>query len=293
MPVFNSLKSWLAGRVLLCCFSLVSATTITAQEGITVIIRSDDMGFCHAVNEACMKVYKDGISRSVEILAPSPWFMETVNLLKDEPGYDVGVHLCLTSEWDNIRWRPLTNVPGLVDADGYFPKWIWKNNNKPDDDYLLKRTVNIEEVEKELRAQIELVKKYLPRVSHLSNHMGLNDANTEVGALIKRLAAEYGLFVGFPDEAKPIRGFGGFGKSPAQKAKELAGMLRALTPGVYYLVDHPGYDNAEMQKINQDNHQNVAYDRYGVTVAFTSPEVKKVINEKKIRLVSIKEAFTR
>jgi len=293
MTIFNFLKLGLRSRVFVSCFLLVAATTLTAQDGITVIIRSDDMGFCHAVNDACMKVYKDGISRSVEILAPSPWFMETVNLLKDETGYDVGVHLCLTSEWDNIRWRPLTNVPGLVDVDGYFPKWIWKNKNKPGDDYLLSRPVNIEEVEKELRAQIVLVKKYLPRVSHLSNHMGVDDANAEVGALIKRLASEYGLFLDFPAEAKPIRGFGGSGKSPAQKSKELAGLLRALTPGVYYLVDHPGYDNAEMQKINQGNQQNVAYDRYGVTVAFTSPEVKKVIKEKKIRLVSIKEAFTK
>jgi hypothetical protein len=31
---------------------------------------------------------------------------------------DVGVPL--TSEWENIKWRPLTHAPSIVDEDGYF-----------------------------------------------------------------------------------------------------------------------------------------------------------------------------
>ncbi|WP_052308883.1 ChbG/HpnK family deacetylase [Runella slithyformis] len=65
---------------------------------IRLIVRSDDIGFCHTANEACMKVYTDGISRSVEIPAIVPWFMKAVKMLKARPEYDVGVHLCLTAE---------------------------------------------------------------------------------------------------------------------------------------------------------------------------------------------------
>ena len=44
---------------------------------------------------------------------------EAVRLLKENPGLDVGVHLALTSEWDNVKWRPLTAAPSIVDEDGY------------------------------------------------------------------------------------------------------------------------------------------------------------------------------
>jgi len=43
-----------------------------------------------------------------------------VKLLSENPGLDVGIHLVLTSEWANMKWRPLTHAPSLVDADGYF-----------------------------------------------------------------------------------------------------------------------------------------------------------------------------
>ena len=47
-------------------------------------------------------------------------FLEAVQMLKENPGLDVGVHLTLNSEWENIKWGPLTNAPSLVDANGHF-----------------------------------------------------------------------------------------------------------------------------------------------------------------------------
>src|SRR5690349_3157945 len=94
---------------------------------IRLIIRGDDMGFSHSGNEALIKTYKEGIERSIEVIVPSPWFPEAVKLLQQNPGVDVGIHLVLTSEWDNVKWRPLTDCPSLKDSNGYFYPMIWPN----------------------------------------------------------------------------------------------------------------------------------------------------------------------
>ncbi len=288
MKIFLTAFKKLSFVIFFLCFHLAHAQS---PSGIKLIVRSDDMGFCHAVNKACIDVYQHGISRSVEVLAPTPWFMEAVTLLKENPGFDVGVHLCLTSEWTNLRWRPLTNAPSLVDADGYFPHFIWKNNADTASAYLLQKNINIAEVEAEFRAQIELVKKYLPQVSHLSAHMGSNDANTAIKSLVNRLAVEYNLPIDLPAGVKYINNFGGSKKSPLQKEQQLANILDTLSNGIYCLVEHPGIDGEEMQSLFHKGYENVGYDRGGVTKAFTSKLVRAVIERRKIQLVSIKDVL--
>jgi chitin disaccharide deacetylase len=46
-----------------------------------------------------------------------------------------------------------------------------------------------------------------------------------------------------------------------------------------------------MKGVGHEGYENVAYDREGVTRAFTSAAVKKVIAERNIKLISIKEAL--
>lgn len=102
-------------------FVPVSGPTARADDGeIQLLVRADDMGVAQAVNEACIQSYREGIVRSVEVIVPGPWFLDAVRLLQENPELDVGVHLALTSEWERVKWRPLTHAPSLVDADGYF-----------------------------------------------------------------------------------------------------------------------------------------------------------------------------
>src|SRR5882762_3291634 len=96
-----------------------------------LIVRGDDMGYTHSGNEAIIRSYKDGIEKSVEVIVASPWFPEAVKLLQQNPGIDVGVHLAITSEWDNIKWRPLSDCPSIVNADGYFYPMVSPNKNYP------------------------------------------------------------------------------------------------------------------------------------------------------------------
>src|SRR3982751_1129935 len=98
----------------------VTPVPASAPGEIRLVVREDDMGVAQAVNEACIQCYREGIARSVEVIVPGPWFLDAVRMLKENPGLDVGVHLCLTSEWARVKWRPITRAPSLVDPDGYF-----------------------------------------------------------------------------------------------------------------------------------------------------------------------------
>jgi predicted glycoside hydrolase/deacetylase ChbG (UPF0249 family) len=84
------------------------------NEEIRIVFRADDIGSSHTANLACIDAYKNGVARSVEIMVPCAWFLEAVKMLKEVPGYDVGIHLTMTSEWENIKWGPITNAPSLA-----------------------------------------------------------------------------------------------------------------------------------------------------------------------------------
>ena len=90
------------------------------SEAIRLIVRGDDIGSSHAANGACIRCYRDGIVRSVEVMVSAPWFNEAARMLNENPQLDVGVHLTLTSEWENCKWGPLTEAPSLVDEQGHF-----------------------------------------------------------------------------------------------------------------------------------------------------------------------------
>ena len=126
-------------------------------------------------------------------MVPCGWFPEAVKMLNENPGLDVGVHVVLTSEWENIKWRPLTDSPSLTDADGYFYPTIWSRKGAPPGTALREANWKIEEIEKEMRAQIELAMRKIPHVSHLTCHMGCSGWDPKVRELWTRLAKEYKL----------------------------------------------------------------------------------------------------
>ena len=258
---------------------------------IRLIVRGDDMGFSHSGNEALIKCYREGIETSIEVIAPSPWFPEAVRMLqeKENLGVDVGVHLALTAEWDNVKWRPLTACPSLVDADGYFFPMVRPNKNYPGRS-LAENKWRIDEVERELRAQIALVLKHVPRASHVSAHMGCTGLSPEVATMSRRIANSAGVDIDLAEHGvKTVRN--AFPKgSPAER---LAGCLKAfesLEPGnTYWCIEHPGLDTPELRAISHIGYENVAEDRQGVTDVWTHPQVKALIKARGIQLIGYRD----
>jgi chitin disaccharide deacetylase len=264
-----------------------------ASNEVRLLVRGDDMGMATAINHACIETYREGIVRSVEIMVPCPWFLEAVRLLQENPNLDVGIHLTLTSEWENLKWRPLTHAPSLVDADGYFFPMVWPNPNLPPKTSLRESSWTLAEVEAELRAQIETALRHLPRISHLSAHMGFTGLDPSVAALVRTLAKEYNLEA--ETEGEPLKRFPGWGRtrSATERIAHFVKTLDSLEPGTYLFIEHPAYDVPEMQALGHKGYEDVAADRAAVTAVFTSPEVKAAIQRNGIRLISYQDLSPR
>ena len=134
-------------------------------EGAKVVIfHIDDAGMCHDANLGTIEALENGVSTSTSIMMPCSWVPEFAAYLKEHPDVDAGIHLTLTSEWDNYRWGPLAGkaaVPSLCDAQGC----LWGNVQD-----VLKHGL-AEEVEVEIRAQIDRALEMGLKPTHLDSHM--------------------------------------------------------------------------------------------------------------------------
>lgn len=272
--------------LLLTAIALCFMETYAQQKPARLIVRGDDMGFSHSGNEALIKSFKDGIETSIEVIVPSPWFPEAVKMLEANPSVDVGIHIALTSEWDNVKYRPLTNSPTLRDKDGYFFPFIYPNKNYPGQ-ALAENSPSMEDIEREIRAQIELAMKKIPRISHLSSHMGCYQMSPEVKAIAKKLAKEFNVDIEPAEFNVKNVSYSGPKETSEQKVQGFIKMLEGLKPGETYLfVDHPGLDSPELQAIHHIGYENVATDRQGVTDAWTDKRVKEAIKKLNVQLIS-------
>lgn len=263
-----------------------------AQTGgeIRLIAQGDDMGAAHGINTGTLRAYKEGILRATNVLMPGGWVPEAAAMLAANPGLDVGVHLTLTSEWETVRWRPLTNAPSLTDAQGYLfrsvePRTHWTLGNWPAGSSLLEGKPSLGDVEKELRAQIELARKMFPRLTYLSTHMGFGAAAPEIPALVTRLAKEYGLVTARDLGIRPLGKVWEPMDLPGVRAEKLAAKLAALGPGTWLMVEHCATDTAEIQALRED----VPFDRSGVVAAWTHPKVLEAVRKRGIRLTNYRE----
>ncbi len=283
------MKYFLLPLLILLCASVTHAQ----QKAARLIIRGDDMGYSHAGNEAIIQSYKNGIEQSIEVIVPSPWFPEAVKMLAANPGVDVGIHLAITSEWDNIKWRPLSDCPSLKDVDGYFYPMVYPNKNYPGK-AINENNWKLADVEREFRAQIELGLKNIPRISHISAHMGCTGISDSVKAMVKKLAKEYKIDIDPQELNVKYAGYDGPHATAAEKIQSFIKMLDKLEAGNTYLfVDHPGLNTDELKAIHHIGYEDVAADRQGVTDLFTSEQVKAAIKKKNIQLISYKEITSR
>ena len=261
-------------------------TETNPAEGIKLIVRGDDLGFCHSANLAFEKVFREGILTSAEIMVPPPWFNEAVGIVKRNPKLDVGVHLVLTSEWQFYSWKPvlpITEVPSLVNDDGYF---------FPSTSSFLAAKPKLAEIERELRAQIELVLKKGVTISHLSAHMFTATSTPKLKAIAKKLAKEYDLLISGYIGEKRKEWFPTYSVLPQEKGRVLAGALEKLSPGIWLIGNHPGLDTSEMRAMKDMNPtglRNVAAHREAETKALTSKKIKRIVKKKGIKLISYRD----
>ncbi len=130
-----------------------------------IVLHVDDAGMSYEANRGTTRAMEEGIATSTSVMMPCGWVPQFMTYLKQHPTLDVGVHLTLTSEWDNYRWSPLAGkptVPGLHDEQGAF----WHSVAQ------VVQHATPDEVEAEMRVQIARFRAFGMEPTHLDSHMG-------------------------------------------------------------------------------------------------------------------------
>jgi predicted glycoside hydrolase/deacetylase ChbG (UPF0249 family) len=254
-------------------------------EQVYLIIRTDDAGMSHSVNMALEKLIASGFPVSVSVMFPTPWYQETVDILKRHPEVSVGIHLTLNSEWKNYRWGPVlgrTAVPSLVDADGYF---------FPSADALQQNHPDLKQVENELRAQIDRARRSGLKIDYVDYHMGTAVRYPEFREITERLANEYRL--GMSQYFGDTRYDPQYSAAPRDKTDSLVAMVDRLKPRFNLVVTHVGIDDAELGALLDMNTSgplpDMSKNRQGELDALTSQRFRDALKARNIRLMTYRQ----
>jgi len=256
-----------------------------STEKVYLVIRTDDAGMSHSVNMALEKLIESGLPVSVSVMFPTPWYQETVEILKRHPDVAVGIHLTLNSEWKNYRWGPVlgrTAVPSLVDADGYFFATSEAlHQNHPD----------LKQLESELRAQIERARRSGLKIDYVDYHMGTVVKYPEFREIAERLANEYGL--GMSQYFGDVRHDPQYSAAPRDKTDSLVAMVDRLQPPFNLVVTHVGIDNAELGALLDMNTDGALPDmsknRQGELDALTSQRFRDALKARNVQLLTYRQ----
>jgi predicted glycoside hydrolase/deacetylase ChbG (UPF0249 family) len=233
-----------------------------AADARLLIVNADDFGMCHAINEATLRAFQAGVVRSTSLMAPCPWALHAMHLLKQHPEIPFAVHLTIIAEHPVYRWGPLTardRVPSLLDEAGYF----YSNDRRAE----FPDKARLDEVELEFRAQIEAVLAAQLRPTHLDWHCLYDGGRADIFDLTLALAREFGLALRVHDPASaekarraglPTSDHGvldSYSLSTDGKAARYAQLLRELPPGLSEWAVHPSLGDAEAQAIKPESWQ--------------------------------------
>lgn len=130
-----------------------------------LVLHANELGVTYETSAAGRKLLEDGSISSAGAIVPAPWFSDLAKWAQAHPDADIGLELTLNSELPNYRWKPVLSgggVPSLVGADDF----LWQ--------LPVQTMVNAtaEDVERELRAQINRARVSGLQPSHLTTHLG-------------------------------------------------------------------------------------------------------------------------
>ncbi|RNL93386.1 ChbG/HpnK family deacetylase [Sinomicrobium pectinilyticum] len=270
-----------------------------------LIIHADDAGLSHSENTATIRALEKGIVNSYGIMVPCPWFYEIALFARNNAHIDNGIHLTLTCEWENYKFGPVlpaSEVPSLVDRNGYF----YKTREE------LKKNALVEDVRKELQAQIEKALQFGLKPTHMDSHMYSVGANPEFLKIYRDLGKKYNLPVLINRQMMEMVGLDPdlniektnfvidktyVGESRYFENDKLddyySDILENLTSGLNLILIHPAFDNDEMKGITI-NHPNFGSGWRQLDFDFfTSEKTRLKLEENHIQFITWKNMLRR
>ena len=276
-----------------------------AEDDRVLITHIDDMGFCHAANVASAECLESGAASCGSVIVNAPWFREAVDICKENPQFDVGVHLTLTAEYPTFRWPALSSrdrSTGLLDEEGY----LWATR----EDAI--RHISEAAAEAEMRAQIDTALDAGIDVTHIDTHMG-SVVHPKFLRIYLSLANEYNVPAFLPNitrERLETLNEDGMANEYLEVLEKVEidevptldeiiidtlidlddkkafyrELIDDIKPGLTHLLFHPAKNGEELQAIADTyGSRNADYE------AFSDPELKKYIDDAGIRHIGYRE----
>jgi predicted glycoside hydrolase/deacetylase ChbG (UPF0249 family) len=266
---------------------------------------------CESVNLATIDALEQGLVTSTSIMVPCPGFEEFADYARTHPEKDFGIHLTLTCDADGFSWGPVLpkeDVASLVNERGTF----WSTVEE------VTQHAKVEEVERELRAQIERAQRAGIVPSHLDVHMFALGTRPDLIDLYVRLGLDYDIPVRFPKheplqdgeegalDARERESLDAYYRNlkllysrgmplldaieadnylaqPNEKREYFLRVFQGLPPGVTEVVVHCAYDRPGLDLPPHASHRAVD------ARLFTSPEFAERLRASGVRLVTWRE----
>ena len=266
-----------------------------SKDDIVVIVNADDYGGSVPHTDATNELFeKTDFVKTATIMATNPDF-ERAAKIAVENGYNIGVHITLTNEWqEKAPWSavlPKEEVPSLYNEKGY----LWA------DQYQVMENAKIEDIEKEMEAQILKVKQAGINITHMDAHMYIYYSwfGEEYFKLAKKLAKKYGIHLSVRymdhkhdnlwhrkygnlvvDNYYAIYNLDASGDWGGYKARldKYVELFSRMQPGIHHVTIHPALDTEESKSVYPQWKA-----RYADYKIWFSEELQAVIKERNIK----------
>jgi predicted glycoside hydrolase/deacetylase ChbG (UPF0249 family) len=260
---------------------------------IRLIVNADDFGFTRDVNEGIVDAHRNGILTATTLMANGNAFDHAVALARETPSLDIGCHLGLVqgrSVLDPSRDLP-ASVPDLIRA-------LVRGDLRVYDELAaqVRKIIDagLQPTHLDTHKHTHLLPPVLIAVARLAHEFGIQwirrpfDFGIDARAGLMKRAVSLGLRVTRPAFAASLRGlkttdyFTGFQLTGSLNRQNLIGTLEKLPPGLTEFMCHPGRLGPELRgsatRLKESRERELA--------ALTSPEARRVINQRNIELAN-------
>lgn len=263
-----------------------------------LIIHADDLGLCESVNSATFESFKNRAISSASVMMTTDEINEVASFSNTNQNYDMGIHLTVTSEWKLHKWGGILNnedIPSILNKKNhlYWNKRKFTKNGK------------LDEIRKELQAQIDLGKSMGINPSHIDSHEGALFFDPDIFKLYLDLAKENDLLAFVPIQAsvhfdenfkKPkhaiiIDQFHMLpeGINVSEIKDYYFNVIKNLQPGLSQIIVHLGKDEEELREITID-HPNFDYRWRQLDFdVFNSIDFKDHLKKHNIKIINWKD----
>ncbi len=271
-----------------------------------LIVNADDFGLTSGVNRAIIELHSAGVLTSASLMARARATEEAIEMAVRTPALGVGCHVVLV---DGDPVLPADQIPSLVESrTGCFPTSLSTFLAR-----LFKGRIRSAEIEAEAGAQIDYLQQRGVRLTHVDTHKhthvlpavlrpvlraararGIrairNPFEPEWSSLATHRApwlrlAQVGALRWLEPVGRRILNGEGFVTTDGTiavagtgvlDAETLRSLLRNLPPGTWELVTHPGYNDADLERVRTRLHASREIERSALVALKEFPAIKLV-----------------